>query len=139
MKVTECLSYKYNSWQVLYVDKDSHSYVSADGRCRFVLRSSDKTSGVLRNPRHSLPPNTSCVYYFQVSTDILYWFWFFLVLDVHILYKKFNKNNMWEDELFLDQLRYILYTISGERWGDFIEITCYKGASEIYCLWWEFI
>lgn len=52
--------------QVLYVDKDSHSYVRLDGRCRFVLRSSDKTSGVLRNPRHSLPPNTSCVYYFQV-------------------------------------------------------------------------
>ncbi|GBP78366.1 hypothetical protein EVAR_25702_1 [Eumeta japonica] len=55
--------------QVLYVDKNSHSYVREHGRCRFVLRSSDRTSGVLRNPRHSLPPNTSCVYYFQVITD----------------------------------------------------------------------
>ncbi|XP_023940214.2 uncharacterized protein LOC112047349 [Bicyclus anynana] len=59
--------------QVLYVDKDSHSYVSSDGRCRFVLRSSDKTSGVLRNPRHSLPPNTSCVYYFQGRPNEIVW------------------------------------------------------------------
>ncbi|KAI8436727.1 hypothetical protein MSG28_010210 [Choristoneura fumiferana] len=59
--------------QVLYVDKDSHSYVRLDGRCRFVLRSSDKTSGVLRNPRHSLPPNTSCVYYFQGRPNEIVW------------------------------------------------------------------
>ncbi|XP_026734671.1 uncharacterized protein LOC113498735 [Trichoplusia ni] len=59
--------------QVLYVEKDSHSYVRSDGRCRFVLRSSDKTSGVLRNPRHSLPPNTSCVYYFQGRANEIVW------------------------------------------------------------------
>ncbi|VVD04805.1 unnamed protein product [Leptidea sinapis] len=59
--------------QVLYVEKDSHSYVSSEGRCRFVLRSSDKTSGVLRNPRHSLPPNTSCVYYFQGKANEIVW------------------------------------------------------------------
>nr|XP_021207609.1 uncharacterized protein LOC101744340 isoform X2 [Bombyx mori] len=59
--------------QVLYVDKDSHSYVRTDGRCRFVLRSSDKTSGILRNPRHSLPPNTSCVYYFQGRSNEIVW------------------------------------------------------------------
>ncbi|XP_037971171.2 uncharacterized protein LOC105383054 [Plutella xylostella] len=59
--------------QVLYVDKDSHSYVGSDGQCRFVLRSSDKTSGVLRNPRHSLPPNTSCIYYFQGRPNEIVW------------------------------------------------------------------
>ncbi|XP_013164823.1 PREDICTED: uncharacterized protein LOC106115808 [Papilio xuthus] len=59
--------------QVLYVDKDSHSYVRADGRCRFILRSSDKTSGILRNPRHSLPPNTSCVYFFQGRANEIVW------------------------------------------------------------------
>ncbi|CAK1580186.1 unnamed protein product [Parnassius mnemosyne] len=59
--------------QVLYVDKDSHSYVRADDRCRFILRSSDKTSGILRNPRHSLPPNTSCVYFFQGRPNEIVW------------------------------------------------------------------
>ena len=53
------------SFQVLLVDARSHSYVREGGHCEFLLTSFDSSWGVLENPRHSLPPNTTCRYHFQ--------------------------------------------------------------------------
>ncbi|XP_066996232.2 uncharacterized protein [Anabrus simplex] len=51
--------------QVLFVDSRSHSFVRDGGHCEFLLTSFDSSWGVLENPRHSLPPNTTCRYHFQ--------------------------------------------------------------------------
>ncbi|XP_063227000.1 uncharacterized protein LOC134533409 [Bacillus rossius redtenbacheri] len=51
--------------QVVYVDARSQSYVRDGGRCEFLLTSFDSSWGTLQNPRHSLPPNTTCRYHFQ--------------------------------------------------------------------------
>ncbi|GLH11483.1 Cubilin [Gryllus bimaculatus] len=51
--------------QVLLVDARSHSYVRDGAHCEFLLSSFDAAWGVLENPRHSLPPNTTCRYHFQ--------------------------------------------------------------------------
>lgn len=53
------------SFQVLLVDARSHSYVREGSHCEFLLTSFDSSWGVLENPRHSLPPNTTCRYHFQ--------------------------------------------------------------------------
>lgn len=50
------------------MDANSHTYVREDGRCEFLLNTFDASSGILRNPRHSLPPNTTCRYHFQVCS-----------------------------------------------------------------------
>lgn len=55
-------------FQVLFMDANSHTYVREDGRCEFLLNTFDASSGILRNPRHSLPPNTTCRYHFQVCS-----------------------------------------------------------------------
>lgn len=59
--------------QVIYVDQDSHSYVRDDGRCEFLLTTFDAPSGILENPRHSLPPNTTCRYHFQGRSHEVVW------------------------------------------------------------------
>ncbi|KAL1140517.1 hypothetical protein AAG570_000447, partial [Ranatra chinensis] len=51
--------------QVLLVDLRSHSYVRDVHHCEILLTSFDSAWGVLENPRHSLPPNTTCRYHFQ--------------------------------------------------------------------------
>jgi len=53
------------SSQVVLVDARSHSYVREGSHCEFLLTSFDSSWGVLENPRHSLPPNTTCRYHFQ--------------------------------------------------------------------------
>lgn len=53
------------SFQVVLVDARSHSYVREGSHCEFLLTSFDSSWGVLENPRHSLPPNTTCRYHFQ--------------------------------------------------------------------------
>ncbi|PSN40360.1 hypothetical protein C0J52_25208 [Blattella germanica] len=52
-------------FQVVLVDSRSHSYVRDGSHCEFLLTSFDSSWGVLENPRHSLPPNTTCRYHFQ--------------------------------------------------------------------------
>ncbi|XP_075218190.1 uncharacterized protein LOC142322980 [Lycorma delicatula] len=51
--------------QVLFVDSRSQSYVRDSSQCEFLLTSFDNSWGVVENPRHSLPPNTTCRYHFQ--------------------------------------------------------------------------
>lgn len=51
--------------QVLYVDARSATYVKDPQRCEFLITSFESTWGMLENPRHSLPPNTTCRYHFQ--------------------------------------------------------------------------
>jgi hypothetical protein len=51
--------------QVVLVDARSHSFVREGSHCEFLLTSFDSSWGVLENPRHSLPPNTTCRYHFQ--------------------------------------------------------------------------
>jgi hypothetical protein len=53
------------SLQVVLVDSRSHSFVREGSHCEFLLTSFDSSWGVLENPRHSLPPNTTCRYHFQ--------------------------------------------------------------------------
>jgi hypothetical protein len=50
---------------VVLVDSRSHSFVREGNHCEFLLTSFDSSWGVLENPRHSLPPNTTCRYQFQ--------------------------------------------------------------------------
>uniref|UniRef100_T1H970 CUB domain-containing protein n=1 Tax=Rhodnius prolixus TaxID=13249 RepID=T1H970_RHOPR len=51
--------------QVLFVDSRSHHYVRDVHHCEILLTSFDSAWGILENPRHSLPPNTTCRYHFQ--------------------------------------------------------------------------
>ncbi|XP_026678700.1 uncharacterized protein LOC103508261, partial [Diaphorina citri] len=64
---------------ISYVDLKSNSYVqksaTSNGRraCNFHLTSFDTGWGMLSNPKHSLPPNTSCVYHFQGRSEERVW------------------------------------------------------------------
>ncbi|KAE8742646.1 hypothetical protein FOCC_FOCC011826, partial [Frankliniella occidentalis] len=49
----------------MYVDARSATYVKDPHRCEFLITSFESTWGMLENPRHSLPPNTTCRYHFQ--------------------------------------------------------------------------
>lgn len=51
--------------QVIYVDARSNNYVHDSKHCGFTISSFDSPWGVLENPKHSLPPNTTCRYDFQ--------------------------------------------------------------------------
>ncbi|XP_014273918.3 uncharacterized protein [Halyomorpha halys] len=51
--------------QVLLVDARSHHYVRDVHHCEILLTSFDSAWGILENPKHSLPPNTTCRYHFQ--------------------------------------------------------------------------
>ncbi|KAI5718035.1 hypothetical protein M8J77_015143 [Diaphorina citri] len=65
--------------EISYVDLKSNSYVqksaTSNGRraCNFHLTSFDTGWGMLSNPKHSLPPNTSCVYHFQGRSEERVW------------------------------------------------------------------
>ncbi|XP_054258135.1 uncharacterized protein LOC128983034 [Macrosteles quadrilineatus] len=59
--------------QVLFVEARSHKYVRDGRHCEFLLTSFDSPWGVLENPRHSLPPNTTCRYHFQGRTHETVW------------------------------------------------------------------
>ncbi|XP_039292037.1 uncharacterized protein LOC111051716 isoform X2 [Nilaparvata lugens] len=51
--------------QVIYVDARSQTYVRDPAACEFLVTSFDSAWGTVENPRHSLPPNTTCRYHFQ--------------------------------------------------------------------------
>jgi len=59
--------------QVVLVDSRSHSFVPEGSHCEFLLTSFDSSWGVLENPRHSLPPNTTCRYHFQGRRHEIVW------------------------------------------------------------------
>lgn len=50
--------------EVTFVDLQSSSYVKSKKPCEFWLRGNGH--GVLENPKHSLAPNTTCLYHLQV-------------------------------------------------------------------------
>ncbi|KZC05459.1 CUB domain-containing protein 2 [Dufourea novaeangliae] len=59
--------------QVLFVDEKSRSFVKENNNCDFYISSEDSSSGVLENPKHSLPPNTTCRYHFQGKPHEIVW------------------------------------------------------------------
>ncbi|XP_011559939.3 uncharacterized protein LOC105390349 [Plutella xylostella] len=49
--------------EVRFVDQQSPTYAKNKRACEFWIRGTGK--GVLENPQHSLPPNTTCLYHMQ--------------------------------------------------------------------------
>lgn len=60
-------------FQVIYVNVKSHNYVRDSSQCEFLITSFDSQWGVLENPKHSLPPNTTCRYNFQGRRQETVW------------------------------------------------------------------
>lgn len=42
-------------------------------KCDFYISSYESTSGILENPKHSLPPNTTCRYHFTGKPNEIVW------------------------------------------------------------------
>ncbi|OAD54790.1 CUB domain-containing protein 2 [Eufriesea mexicana] len=59
--------------QVLFMDEKSRSFVKENDNCDFYISSDESSSGVLENPKHSLPPNTTCRYHFQGKPNEIVW------------------------------------------------------------------
>lgn len=51
--------------QVQLVEARSNQYVKDIHQCEVIMTSFDSTWGLLENPKHSLPPNTTCRYHLQ--------------------------------------------------------------------------
>lgn len=66
--------------QIAFVDSDSLDYAKGSSACEFFINSSATTSksrrGVLVNPQHSVPPNSTCTYKFQGQLDDRVWMYF---------------------------------------------------------------
>ncbi|KAK0179052.1 hypothetical protein PV327_007878 [Microctonus hyperodae] len=58
---------------VLFVNDKSLSFVKDNANCDFDITSYESPSGVLENPKHSLPPNTTCRYHFQGKPNEIVW------------------------------------------------------------------
>lgn len=41
--------------------------------CDFYISGDENSSGILENPKHSLPPNTTCRYHFQGKLNEIVW------------------------------------------------------------------
>lgn len=52
--------------EVKFVDIKTTSYVENKKLCEFWIRGTGR--GILENPQHSVPPNTTCLYHFQVTS-----------------------------------------------------------------------
>lgn len=61
--------------QVILVDeRSSGSFVVKDNdKCDFHISSYESSWGMLENPKHSLPPNTTCRYHFQAKPNEIVW------------------------------------------------------------------
>ena len=59
--------------QVLFVNEKSRSFVGKNENCDFLISSFEGSSGILENPKHSLPPNTTCRYHFQGKPNEIVW------------------------------------------------------------------
>ncbi|XP_053981602.1 uncharacterized protein LOC128877940 [Hylaeus volcanicus] len=59
--------------QVIFVDEKSRSFVKENNNCDFYISSDESSSGALENPKHSLPPNTTCRYHFQGKPNEIVW------------------------------------------------------------------
>lgn len=58
---------------MLFVDEKSPTFVKENDNCDFYISSYDSPSGSLENPKHSLPPNTTCRYHFQGKPNEIVW------------------------------------------------------------------
>lgn len=69
--------------QIAFVDSDSQDYAKGPA-CEFIINSSTAAGtgptksrrGVLVNPQHSVPPNSTCTYKFQGRLDDRVWMYF---------------------------------------------------------------
>lgn len=52
--------------EIQFVDTQSYLYVKNKHICEFWIQ--DTNHGDLESPRHSLPPNTTCLYHLQANT-----------------------------------------------------------------------
>ncbi|KAG7207416.1 hypothetical protein KM043_009065 [Ampulex compressa] len=59
--------------QVLFVDEKSRSFVKENDNCDFYISGDESSWGILENPKHSLPPNTTCRYHFQGKPNEIVW------------------------------------------------------------------
>ncbi|XP_057659141.1 uncharacterized protein LOC130895692 [Diorhabda carinulata] len=59
--------------EIVYVNKESPTYIEHGKKCEFVVTSFDNPSGYLKNPLHSLPPNTTCHYHFRGQPRDIIW------------------------------------------------------------------
>lgn len=67
--------------QIAFVDSDSLDYVKGPAACEFIIGSPAATEaksrrGVLVNPQHTVPPNSTCTYKFQGQPDDRVWMYF---------------------------------------------------------------
>ncbi|XP_050543115.1 uncharacterized protein LOC126906572 isoform X2 [Daktulosphaira vitifoliae] len=65
--------------QIAFVDSDSLDYSRGKHFCEFVINASSSLKsrrGILVNPQHSIPPNSTCTYRFQGKPDDKIWLFF---------------------------------------------------------------
>lgn len=55
------------------VNANSQLYTRSPGVCEFTLSAFESASGELESPRHTLPPQTVCRYYFQGRRHEIVW------------------------------------------------------------------
>lgn len=65
--------YVHSRVQVIFVDEKSRSFVKENDNCDFYISGDENSSGILENPKHSLPPNTTCRYHFQGKLNEIVW------------------------------------------------------------------
>lgn len=71
--VYRCLFHVHSRVQVIFVDEKSRSFVKENDNCDFYISGDENSSGILENPKHSLPPNTTCRYHFQGKLNEIVW------------------------------------------------------------------
>ncbi|KAL3274629.1 hypothetical protein HHI36_016010 [Cryptolaemus montrouzieri] len=59
--------------EVFYVKKESPSYIEHGKKCEFLVTTFTSTTGIVENPLHSLPPNTTCNYHFRGQSKEIIW------------------------------------------------------------------
>ncbi|CAG9863463.1 unnamed protein product, partial [Phyllotreta striolata] len=59
--------------EVVYVNKESPTYIEQGKKCEFLVTSFDRPFGYLKNPLQSLPPNTTCHYHFRGQSRGIIW------------------------------------------------------------------
>lgn len=65
--------FAHSCTQVIFVDEKSRSFVKENDNCDFYISGDENSSGILENPKHSLPPNTTCRYHFQGKFNEIVW------------------------------------------------------------------
>lgn len=76
--------------QVLYVAKQSPTYIEPGKQCNFLLTPFENIRGVLQSPIHSLAANTTCHYHLRGQPRDIIWVSF---LKYHINNEKINDYN----------------------------------------------